>query len=146
MTSASRNLQFGQDERRKEYPEIAEKIDAFCAKLGQCAEGEMAFTVELDDPSGNSYVESYESDPSRDQKLKVELYDRTTEQSEALGLKVENEPATSQQPQPEIAPDDPYHGKQRRQTTYSSLWIPGFLAWLLKDFGSLTTQARIPTA
>ena len=37
MSSAAKNLAAGQDERRQQYPEVAEKIDAFIAKLESCA-------------------------------------------------------------------------------------------------------------
>ena len=116
MSSASKNLKAGQEERRKEYPEVADKIDAFCERLDDCAQAKVSFTVEVDDPSGNSYVESYEQDPSKDELLTIGYYERTREQSKAIGLKVEEGgegeegKGNDENEKPEIAPDDPYHG------------------------------------
>lgn len=111
MSSASKNLQAQQEERRQQYPEIAEKIDVFCSKLDKCATGQMKFTIEVDDPSGNSYIESYDQDLSKDENLQITYYERTRDQNEKLGLKVEDQ---SEQeagaPPPEIAPNDPHHG------------------------------------
>ena len=110
LSSASKNLKAGQEERRAAYPEVADKIDEFCAKLESCAAAETAFTLQVNDPSGNSYVESYEKDFSKDAVLAVDHYERTKEECRAIGLKVEEEAG----PPPEIAPDDPYHGKNSR--------------------------------
>jgi len=112
MSSASKNLQTHQEERRKQYPEVAAKIDAFCEKLDKCARAEMAFTLEVSDPSGNSYIESYEQDLAKDEHLSVSYFERTKEQSKAMGMKVEEE--DDGQPPPEISPDDPYHGPNSR--------------------------------
>lgn len=107
LSAAAKNLQQHQEERRKEYPEVAAKIDAFCEKLESCARAEMGFTLEVSDPSGNSYVESYEQDVAKDDRLTMTYFERTKEMSRKMGLKVEEE-------EPEIKPDDPYHGPNSR--------------------------------
>lgn len=78
----------------------------------------------MDDPSGNSYVESYDQDPSKDTCLRIDYYERTRDQCVAMGLKVEEEggeggdegkkAASNGGLPPEISPDDPYHGPNSR--------------------------------
>lgn len=80
-----------QEVRKRMDPEAHEKINKFCEKLEVCANGNQAFTVILDDPSGNSYIE-YHPGPLSDKYLKKDLYIRTKEQIKALGLLInENE-------------------------------------------------------
>lgn len=43
---------------QKQDPETAAKLDGFIAKLQACARFEMPFTLILDDPAGNSYIEN----------------------------------------------------------------------------------------
>ncbi|KAJ3094942.1 hypothetical protein HDU97_007424 [Phlyctochytrium planicorne] len=47
------------------------------------------FTVTIDDPAGNSYIENLIA-PKSDPKLRYEVYNRTPEQNEALGLAPED--------------------------------------------------------
>ncbi|KZT10028.1 zf-ZPR1-domain-containing protein [Laetiporus sulphureus 93-53] len=87
------------------YDELAEKVIAasdshmdegtfenFLKKLKEVKSAERPFTVILDDPLANSYMQNlYAPDP--DPNMKIEMYDRTWEQNEELGLndmKVEN--------------------------------------------------------
>ena len=50
-------------------------------------DGEDAFTLVLDDPSGNSYIESPgDTHDSRDPLLQLEHYERTPEQAAGIGL------------------------------------------------------------
>lgn len=44
-----------------------------------------------DDPAGNSFVESPSGKPEEDSQLTVEYYDRTNEQTRAIGLSTGNE-------------------------------------------------------
>ncbi len=57
---------------------------ACCAdKLDACVEGTAAFSLVLDDPAGNSYIESSGSADvaaNKDPLLKLERYERTPEQ------------------------------------------------------------------
>ena len=123
LTKAAANLRAYQDLRRAQQPEVAEKIDEFCARLDRCAEAKDGFTLELDDPSGNSYVQSYEALPEEDAILRVSHYERTREQSRAIGLKIDDDDDNNDSEAPrvpvpslnphmpgEIAADDPYHG------------------------------------
>ena len=62
-----------------------ENFETFLKNLKGALVVEKPFTVILDDPLANSYVQSlYAPDP--DPQMTVELYDRTWEQDEELGL------------------------------------------------------------
>jgi len=61
------------------------KYTEFIAHLDKIIAGEEPFTFILDDPLGNSYVQSlYAPDP--DPSMVEEEYDRTFEQNEEFGL------------------------------------------------------------
>ncbi|GBM02441.1 Zinc finger protein ZPR1 [Araneus ventricosus] len=67
-----------------------EKLDQFLKKIDEIVEGKRKVTFIMDDPCGNSYLQSFE--PS-DENLTVEKYTRSREQDDELGLldmKVEN--------------------------------------------------------
>lgn len=85
---SAENLLALQEVRRRTDPDVAKKIDSFCEKLLLCAEAKMPFTLELDDPSGNSFIEPGGTLLEDDPLLKVEKYERTLEQSRGLGLAV----------------------------------------------------------
>lgn len=73
-------------------PETVNRMNTFIAKLGEVLDGQRKVTLILDDPAGNSYVQSL-SDDGPDDRLKITKYDRNFEQNEELGLndiKVEN--------------------------------------------------------
>ncbi|GJP76658.1 hypothetical protein CLOP_g7071 [Closterium sp. NIES-67] len=74
-----------QQERRAADAAVAAAIDEFLAKLKSCIDGSRAFTLVLDDPSGNSYIENPRA-PEADPLLKVDPYERTAEQNEKLGF------------------------------------------------------------
>ncbi|CAI5930744.1 unnamed protein product [Closterium sp. NIES-64] len=85
LTRAHDGLGALQAERRAADAAVAAAIDEFLAKLKSCIDGSRAFTLVLDDPSGNSYVENPRA-PEPDPILKVEHYERTAEQNEKLGF------------------------------------------------------------
>jgi len=68
----------GDSANSEKLKEIGEKIDAF-------ASGELNFTLILDDPVSNSYIQDIYA-PEVDPCLTVEEYERTHEQNEELGL------------------------------------------------------------
>lgn len=73
-------------------PEIAKKMENFINKLDEILQGNKNVTLVLDDPAGNSYVQSL-SDDGADDRLKITKYTRSFEQNEELGIndmKVEN--------------------------------------------------------
>uniref|UniRef100_A0A8C7CEW3 Zinc finger protein ZPR1 n=1 Tax=Oncorhynchus kisutch TaxID=8019 RepID=A0A8C7CEW3_ONCKI len=71
-------------------PEVAVKISEFIDKLKKLKEGESGFTLVIDDPSGNSFVENPFA-PQKDEALSVCNYTRTPQQDAQLGIKASNE-------------------------------------------------------
>lgn len=72
--------------------ENVNRIQEFISQLIQFLEGNITITLILDDPAGNSYIQTL-SDDGPDDKLKITKYKRNFEQNEELGLndmKVEN--------------------------------------------------------
>jgi zinc finger protein len=65
--------------------EDKEKVKAFLAKLMRCKLMMQDFTLILDDPSGNSYVQSLTA-PSIDPALEIIYYTRTRDQNLLLGV------------------------------------------------------------
>nr|WCZ58522.1 zinc finger protein zpr1 [Andalucia godoyi] len=61
------------------------KLASFCEKLDLLCSFTTPFTIILDDPCANSYIQSV-CPPDVDSRLLVEEYDRTFEQDEDLGL------------------------------------------------------------
>jgi len=71
--------------RKVMYPEEAQKIDEFVEKLKQCLKVEQPFTISVDDPSGNSFIEN-PSAPKDDPNMRFFYYQRNLEQNKAVGL------------------------------------------------------------
>ncbi|NXM09162.1 ZPR1 protein, partial [Tyrannus savana] len=84
-------LEQDQPLRRATDQEVARKIDEFIVKLRQLKEGNSPFTLIIDDPSGNSFVENPHA-PRRDEALAVTRYRRTPQQAALLGLEVDAKP------------------------------------------------------
>ena len=63
-----------------------EKWERFFANLDLAIAGEKKFTIVLEDPMGNSYVQDLCS-PAVDPQITIEEYERTDEEEEELGLK-----------------------------------------------------------
>lgn len=61
------------------------KIDNIISQLAKCRNGEMKFTLVLDDASGNSFIENPQA-PELDPHLTVEHYTRQPEQDAKLGI------------------------------------------------------------
>ncbi|GJQ10027.1 hypothetical protein GpartN1_g1818.t1 [Galdieria partita] len=67
-------------------PEEREKWQSFLQQLKKIANGEqLEFTLVLDDPAGNSYIQNICA-PEEDPQMEVSTYERTSEMNEALGL------------------------------------------------------------
>ncbi|KAL7253728.1 hypothetical protein ACSBR1_008138 [Camellia fascicularis] len=58
LLRAADEIEALQEERKKVDPQSAEAIDWFLPKLRACAKGESSFTIILDDPAGNSFIEN----------------------------------------------------------------------------------------
>ena len=80
------NLEAGQKARKTEEPELFEKIGKICKKLLDMMIGrDMPFTISIDDPAGNSWIEPSTHDDEKGKYVRQE-YPRTPEQNAALGL------------------------------------------------------------
>lgn len=65
--------------------ETVNRMNTFIAQLEEVLDGQKKVTLILDDPAGNSYVQSL-SDDGPDDRLKITKYNRNFEQNEELGL------------------------------------------------------------
>ena len=88
LMDAASNIRLLQEERRAADPTTAKLIDEFLNKLDSCKQGDRDFTVVLDDPAGNSYVESPGGNARQDPLLQVT-------HSEALSCSLHGGPAGS---------------------------------------------------
>jgi len=81
-------LQMEQPVRRVMQPEFAKKIDDFCAKIETFRGGEIPFSVILDDPAGNSFIEpKYDYwHPTVDPRLQLFSFTRSPAERKMLGL------------------------------------------------------------
>lgn len=100
LDRAVAGLEQDQPLRRAADPQVAEKIDEFIEKLKRLKEVENEFTLVIEDPSGNSFVENPFA-PQKDEALTVTRFKRTVQQDKQLGLKadddLEEEPASDDQ-------------------------------------------------
>ncbi|XP_036450480.1 zinc finger protein ZPR1 [Colossoma macropomum] len=96
LDRAVAGLEQDQPIRRATDPDVADKIDQFIQRLKKLKDVEEEFTLIIDDPSGNSFVENPFA-PQKDQSLSVTHYKRTPEQNAALGIQ-ESEPEPDEKP------------------------------------------------
>ncbi|MCJ1433447.1 nucleolar zinc-finger protein [Xylographa pallens] len=59
--------------------------DAFFDKINSAIRGEMKYTILMEDPLANSYVQSFTA-PRPDPQIRIEEYSRSAEEEEELGL------------------------------------------------------------
>lgn len=100
LSDITADLSANQPIRRATQPEVYEKIEALLEKVKAFNEATEPFTVQLDDPSGNSYIEFMDTAESNFTRRD---YERTHEQNVALGLISDDPPETD-----EIQPDEVY--------------------------------------
>ncbi|KAL0219745.1 hypothetical protein P9112_005398 [Eukaryota sp. TZLM1-RC] len=62
------------------------KFKTFISSMENLLNLEKPFTIILDDPVGNSYIQATDDDVSKDEGLSVEEYERTASQNEELGI------------------------------------------------------------
>jgi zinc finger protein len=75
-----------QRERLEQNPEVGLKVAEIIVSLSQMAAGEfLPFTLVIDDPAGNSFVENFLA-PAPDPQMAFSNYTRTDEQDISLGL------------------------------------------------------------
>ncbi|KAK4521188.1 uncharacterized protein ATC70_013133 [Mucor velutinosus] len=89
------DLAAGQPIRKATEEAVYNRIEEIIATLNSYKEGS-AFTLKLDDPSGNSYVEN-KCLPNQDPQIKLRWYTRTPEQQAFLGLQAENQQTPAEQ-------------------------------------------------
>lgn len=90
LDRAVAGLEQDQPVRRAAHPEVAEKIDDFIQKLRKLKEVEEEFTLVIEDPSGNSFVENPVA-PQKDEALTVSRFKRTVQQDIQLGIRAEDD-------------------------------------------------------
>eukprot|EP00771_Trimastix_marina_P004200 gnl/Trimastix_PCT/947.p1 GENE.gnl/Trimastix_PCT/947~~gnl/Trimastix_PCT/947.p1 ORF type:complete len:531 (-),score=156.22 gnl/Trimastix_PCT/947:33-1625(-) len=90
VRSCADRLSDEQEGRRAQDPETAMQLDMFIARLRALAFGDTEFTIILDDPTGNSFLENLCA-PSPDPQVVLESYTRTRQQNIALGINVGDE-------------------------------------------------------
>ncbi|GAB1602888.1 zinc finger protein ZPR1-like, partial [Argonauta hians] len=90
ITNAISGLEFQQPLRKIQQPELAEKLDGFIIKLKKLLEMEQPFTLIIDDPSGNSFLENPHA-PNKDVEMLVHNYKRSPRQNQFLGLQPEED-------------------------------------------------------
>lgn len=90
LDRAVSGLEQDQAVRRAADPEVADKIDEFILKLKKLKEVENEFTLVIDDPSGNSFVENPVA-PQKDEALTVSQFKRTIQQDMQLGLRADDD-------------------------------------------------------
>ncbi|KAJ2942225.1 hypothetical protein O0L34_g15772 [Tuta absoluta] len=90
-----------QEVRRKEHPDAAAQIEEFVAKLHLLRVLDEPWTLELEDISGNTFVENPEA-PRRDPRCDRTDFKRTADQNHKLGIftheEVSDEPSDCQLP------------------------------------------------
>ncbi|XP_068249665.1 zinc finger protein ZPR1 [Palaemon carinicauda] len=79
-----------QPNRRLDHPEIYEQIEEFISKIEELLGCKSNFTIIVDDPSGNTFIENTLA-PEQNPHLKRKTYKRTKEQNALLGLNFEDE-------------------------------------------------------
>lgn len=90
LDRAVAGLEQDQRVRREVDPEMAEKIHEFIQKLRKLKEVEDEFTLVIEDPSGNSFVENPAA-PQKDEALTVSRFTRTIQQDMLLGLRADDD-------------------------------------------------------
>ncbi|EUB55621.1 Zinc finger protein ZPR1 [Echinococcus granulosus] len=91
ITGIIDKLEFLQPDRRKANPKQAELIDAFIGKLRSLLTLKTPFQLEMDDPSGNGFIENLHA-PLNDPQITCVMYTRTAEQDKLLGFRDDNAP------------------------------------------------------
>ncbi|XP_013871480.1 zinc finger protein ZPR1 [Austrofundulus limnaeus] len=90
LDRAVAGLEQDQPGRRAADPEVADRIEEFIQKLKKLKEVEEEFTLVIEDPSGNSFVENPVA-PQRDEALTVTRFKRTVQQDKQLGIRPDDD-------------------------------------------------------
>ncbi|KPI89092.1 putative zinc-finger protein ZPR1 [Leptomonas seymouri] len=97
-------LQLQQPLRRIQHPEVYEKIEEFCKRLESYRSGDTPFTLTLDDPAGNSYIEPIHDyyHPTIDPKLTKYERERTDIDRQLLGVAIDYNTERTQDEQQDV--------------------------------------------
>lgn len=90
LDRAVAGLEQDQPARKEADPEVAEKIEEFIQKLQQLKDVESEFTLVIEDPSGNSFIENPVA-PQKDEALTVSWFKRTVQHDKQLGLRADDD-------------------------------------------------------
>lgn len=72
--------------RDSQDQESKDRLDKFLEKFDEIFKGNTKITLVLDDPAGNSYIQSLSDDDKLDDGLRITHYKRSFEQNDELGL------------------------------------------------------------
>ncbi|KAF9425706.1 nucleolar zinc-finger protein [Entomortierella beljakovae] len=115
------DLESGQPVRKYMDETLYNQIEVVVKKLQDCIENKIPFTIILDDPTGNSYIESLDA-PNLDAKLDLSVYMRTREQERAMGLSVPEDDGTEKH---EESTPVPMPRDQMAEHAQKQLWEAG---------------------
>ncbi len=122
LTTVIEDLELNQPARKSLDPEAHAKIEEIITSGREMVAGSrFPFTVELDDPAGNSWIEPSTHDVGTT-KLKRLQYKRTPEQNEALALTTDDSGRSADAPQPAQAENS--NGLQKDDQKYDSEIVP----------------------
>ncbi|KAF9419304.1 nucleolar zinc-finger protein [Podila epigama] len=116
------DLQSDQPVRKYMDEALYHQIEEVIKNLQDLMDNKKPFTVILDDPAGNSYIESLDA-PNLDPKLDLSVYLRTRAQERAMGLSVPEE-ETAEEAVEEVKPM-PMPKDQMEQHAQRQLWEAG---------------------
>lgn len=89
LRTAAKNLGISQEHRMAADPVVGAQVATVIAGLNMMAMGErIPFTITVDDPAGNSFIQNPVA-PAKDPNMTTAYYQRTAEQSIAIGLQPE---------------------------------------------------------
>ncbi|XP_061833608.1 zinc finger protein ZPR1 [Nerophis lumbriciformis] len=97
LDRAVAGLEQDQVARQAADPEVAGKINAFIQKLKKLKDVQEEFTLVIEDPSGNSFVENPMA-PRKDEALTVSRFRRSVRQEKQLGLRADDDPEDEEPP------------------------------------------------
>ena len=107
LTMVAEDLGQKQPERKEAMPGVYEKIAEVISSLKEMATGNrLPFTIVMDDPAGNSWIEPSTSD-GRSKYVRSD-YPRSTAQNESLGLAAVEDTSTAMESHPQYHPTQMY--------------------------------------
>ena len=107
LSAILKDFEAGQKARKKEDPELYEKIEKVLQPILNALIGShLPLTISLDDPAGNSWIEPSSSDAKAKSKYIHDQYPRSRAQNASLGLGEAGETKTDDSGPIQLRPDD----------------------------------------